>query len=786
MAKDKNLSRRDILKFSAAGAAGLCALGKDIPALAGNKFSDARAAEFVELPPKNAEKYFTSCRYCHVQCGYEVFVWPKGTGRSPESERFFPVEKMRGDWPNPVFTVEAKKDGKDVNIMILPDHKDVASKSNYSVRGAFNARSLYSEKLPTKIRLKKPMIRSKGKGSPLVEVSWDEAIGFTADKFQGIIDKHGPDAIAGIYGDWGYLQGTYAFLKWLFQGVKSGTLCGNGYLFWGSELWGLSDVTGSGSTAHDVTDYDQTKCMFLMGKNLKDTGSSWYYRALTSGGLNKGDIKLIVADPVRTSMARDAERTGGLFLQVKPGSDATLAMSIMHEVIKNEWHDKEFISRHTTGFEKLRKTALLKRFAPENASRITGVPASKIRKAAEMLGRYKGQTMFQFWMGIIKQVTGWENQIAFASLACILGNAGKPGACISRGGGHPWGTFAATSPPKGKGPSSMRSVLDKIEKGEVHAIWAYINNVYVQLPNLNKFIPKYNKTFLVVNEIYPTDTTKAADVIFPAATWGEWNTIQASEDRRLHLQQKFMDAPGDAKPDWWVVSQLAKKMGLKGFDWKDEIEIYNEVRPQTKGAYHKDISEISWNDLLRAGSSGIKFPVVKGRTVTRLHSRDTEKIIGRRFAHKNGKAQLEHVAKLAKFDPYNYPIRDKITKEYPLWNTHGRANEIWNTGYNVYNNSLDRPLAPELWARVDEQIVNINPQDARVLGIKSGDRVVVTSRQGSMKAMAKVGDATAPGVTSVWSHYPKRESTPNLITSDRTDDKLAVWDKPVPVNIKKI
>ncbi len=784
MANEKKISRRDLLKTSAA-AAGVCALGKVSTAHAG-KFADSKAIEFVELPPKDAEKYFTSCRYCHVQCGYEVFVWPKGKGRKPRSEKFYPVEKMRGDWPNPVFTVPAKKDGRDVNIMILPDHKDVASKSNYSVRGAFNAQSIYSEKLPTRIRLKKPMIRKNGKGSPLVEVSWNEAIGFTADKLQRIIDKHGPDSVAGIYGDWGYLQGTYAFLKWLFQGIKSASLCGNGYLFWGSELWGLSDVTGSGSNSHNVEDYDSTKCMFVMGKNLKDTGSSWYYRALTAGGLKDGDIKLIVADPVRHSMARDAERTGGLFLQVKPGSDAILSMSIMQEVVKNEWYDKDFVAKYTTGFNKLKETALKSRFSPENASKITGVPAAKIRRAAEMLAKYKGQTMFQFWMGIIKQVTGWEHQIAFASLAVILGNAGKVGACISRGGGHPKGTFAGTAPPEGKGPSSMRSVLDKIEKGEVHAIWSYICNSIIQLPNINKFKSAYENTFHIVNEIYPTDTSKTADVIFPAATWGEWNTIQASEDRRLHLQQKFMDAPGDAKPDWWIVAQLAKKMGLKGFDWKNEIEIYDEVRAQLKGSYDTDISEISWKDLLKAGSSGIQYPVVNGRTARRLHSEDTEKLMGKRFNFNDGKARLGHVAALAKFDPYDYPIRDKITDKYPLWSTHGRANEIWNTGYNVYNNGLDIPLSPELWQRVSNQIVNINPRDAKARGIKSGDWCEVISRQGSLQAIAKVGHVTKPGVVSLWSQFPKREQTTNLITSDKTDKKLGVWDKPVPVDVKKV
>jgi anaerobic selenocysteine-containing dehydrogenase len=130
MAKDKKISRRDLLKISAAGAAGACVMTNGMPAFAADKFPEAKATEFVELPPKNAETYDTACRYCHVMCGYKVYIWPKGKGRKPEKEKFYPVEKMRGDWPNSVFTIEAKKNGKDVSIMVVPDHKDIASKSN--------------------------------------------------------------------------------------------------------------------------------------------------------------------------------------------------------------------------------------------------------------------------------------------------------------------------------------------------------------------------------------------------------------------------------------------------------------------------------------------------------------------------------------------------------------------------------------------------------------------------------------------------------------------------------
>ncbi|MBI4709842.1 MAG: molybdopterin-dependent oxidoreductase, partial [Nitrospirae bacterium] len=219
MSNEKEFSRRDLLKVSAAAAAGACVMN-GMPVFAAGKFLEAKAVEFAELPPAHAETYDTACRYCHVMCGYKVYIWPKGTGLKPDKAKFYPVEKMRGDWPNPIFTIEAKKNGKDVLIMIVPDNKDVASGSNYSVRGAFNAQSLYSEKLPTRIRLKKPMIRRGGKTSPLVEVSWDEAIGFCADNFQKIINQYGPDAIGAVYGDWGYLQNTHALLKWLFTGIK--------------------------------------------------------------------------------------------------------------------------------------------------------------------------------------------------------------------------------------------------------------------------------------------------------------------------------------------------------------------------------------------------------------------------------------------------------------------------------------------------------------------------------------------------------------------------------------
>jgi len=234
------------------------------------------------------------------------------------------------------------------------------------------------------------------------------------------------------------------------------------------------------------------------------------------------------------------------------------------------------------------------------------------------------------------------------------------------------------------------------------------------------------------------------------------------------------------------VAQIAKRMGYSGFDWKDEWEIYDEVRAKTKGSFTSDLSEISRSMLERAGSSGVQFPMKNRHSISRLYSEETEKYMGRRFAHRDGKAHLEHVKVLAEFDPYKHPLRQRVNSEYPFWMIMHRPNEVWNTGYNFYNNGRNIPLVQNLYERVAEQTVSINPQDAIRLGIRTGDWIKITSRQGSLKAVAKVHELTRPGVVDVMSLYPKSESTPNMVTSEVADPKLGEWDRMVPVRITKI
>ena len=145
---------------------------------------------------------------------------------------------------------------------------------------------------------------------------------------------------------------------------------------------------------------------------------------------------MIFVDPRKTQMAEDAVRSGGLFLQINPGTDAILGASLMHVLVKNDLYDKDFVQKYATGLSTLKETVLNSRFAPENAEKVTGIPAAKIKAAAEMLAKYKGQTMVLFEKGIMHQVTGYENEVAYSAMGIILGNAGKPGCLHIEGGGH--------------------------------------------------------------------------------------------------------------------------------------------------------------------------------------------------------------------------------------------------------------------------------------------------------------------------------------------------------------
>jgi len=758
----KPRNRREMFKDLAAlstvgaGAALLSSCGKDESGIAESVDTD-----YVELPPENAKTFTTTCQYCKVQCGYKVKVWEQGTGRKPAGSY---AAALSGDWVSPAFVASAEQEGKPVYIAIIPDKDCVVNKGDYSVRGGTMAQTLFAKGRPSaEKRLTQPMIRKGGKNSPLTPVSWDEAIDFTVENIKRIRDEHGPDALGMAWGDWLFSLPTHAMLKLWFEGLGSSSYMGNGWCF-NEESAGISHALGSGTRSFTVEDFELTELMVSAGTNQLSNGSVWYHRF----HYNNVDAKQIVIDPYRTTQARHAEERGGLHLKIVPGTDAILATAIMQEIIRQDGYDKEYVGRYVRGFDVLLKVAAMPQFSLENAAKTTGIPAEKIKAAADMMMAHKGKTMILHEKGILHQMAAFEHQFAFTALGVILGNLGKPGATSSRAGGHPGGVWYW--PPEPASREHNKDLLKALREGKIKLLWTLATNVLKQITNLNVHKPLIESTFFIVQDRIRTEMNDAADVVFPAATWGEINGVASTEDRRLRLQQKFMDPPGEARPDWEILADVAKKLGCEGFDWKSDEEVWDEIRSKCP-----DIQDIDWNMLREAGTDGVKWPRAGGKGIVRLFSDQAEELLGKRFYTEDDKIHLEEMELVGKLDLDTFEWGE-VNEDYPLMAFDFRINGLWNSGYTYWDSD-------EVSQRVSDAFVLVHPEDAQKRGIKDGAMVTIRSAQGECKAVARVTTDVIQGNVGVTALFPKEGQEFNYVTRSEISPINGEADTMVAVDV---
>lgn len=750
--------RRDFLKRGA--LTGVATAGTlAVPSMALAKGPD----DCVELPPEHAETFDTTCQYCMVQCGYKVKVWERGTGKKPGGAY---AGALSGEWLSPSMVAPAEKGGKKVYIAVIPDKDCVVNHGDHSVRGGTNAQTLFSKNLPSaKKRLTQPMIRKHGKNKPLVAVNWDEAIAFTADNLSRIKEKHGPDALGLVWGDWLWSLPTHAILKLWFEGIGSSTHAGNGWFF-DEESSGVSHALGSGTRSFTEEDFEQTGLLFTAGTNIWANGTVWYNRF----HMNNAGAKQIVVDPRRTAMARHAEERGGLHLMIRPGTDFILGTALIQEVLRRDAWDKPFVEKWVSDFDVLQRVAMDSRFSPERAARATGVPADKIKAAADLLIANKGKTMVLHEKGIQHQMAAFENQHAYTCLGIILGNLGKPGACASRAGGHPGGTWAWPKEPASR--EHNLDILKGLRAGKVKSIWAFGSNVYKQIPDLNRHKPLIADSFFIVQNRIATEMNADADVIFPAATWGEIDGVLSSVTRRVRLQQKFMDPPGEARPDWWIVAQVAKKMGYKGFDWKNEREVWDEIRSKSG-----DVRDMTWDMLKAAGTNGVRYPYVNGKSPERLYGDEMEALLGKRFFTKDNKVHVAEMDLVGKLDMNKFEWGE-VDANHPLMAFDFRLDELWNTGYTYWDK-------PTVSSRTPDAFLEIHPADAKSRKIADGDWVMLESKYGECKARARVHDGVIEGSVGMVALFPKAGQEFNYVTRPSVSPINGNFDTMVAVQVRK-
>ena len=662
------------------------------------------------------------------------------------------------------------RDGVVTKVKGDPDHP--VNRGRLCAKGALLPAIFESED-----RLLRPAIREKKEGS-LTPASWDEAIDRVADGIRSAVERHGPHSIM-LYGS-GQLhtEDYYLFGKLAKGYIGTNNQDTNSRLCMASTVAAYNLAFGTDSPPSSYEDIEQANTFLILGANIEACHPILFDRIKARKRRGGDDVKVIVVDPRRTRTAEIAD----LYLPVKPGTDVALLQSLLFEVRLAGGLDEAFIAEHTNGWDEV--AASLAGWSAERAADITGLAAQEIVDAARIIAS-NGPVLTLWTMGASQTTSGVDKNLALINLSLATGNIGRPGAGPfsltgqpNAMGGREAGGLAPTLPGHrlvanardradveeawGVPPSSIASqpgvtaseMVEALERGELKVVWVAATNPVASLPNSDRVRAAFAKAELVVvqDAYHPTETGELADVLLPAAQWSERTGTMTNSERRICLLEAVGEAPGEALPDWRIISRVATALGhADAFSYSNIEEIFAEYREFTRGQ-DLDITGVSY-ELLRASSSGVQWPLPEGgRERPRLFE-------GAPFATPDGRARF-HVP------TYREPD-DALTERYPLSLVTGRVKDQWHTMTRTAD-------VPKLNKSEVEPVVEIHPADARPLGVRNGRPLRISSRRGSFEARARVDRRVRPG--TVWAPFHwgalRHEGGPvNAVTSEAFDPR---------------
>lgn len=503
-----------------------------------------------------------------------------------------------------------------------------------------------------------------------------------------------------------------------------------------------------------IREIEGMEVIFIIGSNTKETHPVIANRMLKA--IKKG-AKIIIADPRKVPLVRFSE----IFLRLNPGTDVALINGIAHVILKEGLNNREFVIARTDGFDKWKES--IESFTPENASKITGVPKEDIIKAALLYGGSRKAGIF-YTMGITQHTHGTDNVNAIANLALLTGNIGKEHTGINplRGQNNVQGACDAGCLPNvypGYQRIDMPMVKKKFEEawhaslpdkeglkstemiesayeGKLKALYIMGENPMLTDPNIEHTRKALGKLdFLVVQDIFLTETAALADVVLPATCFAEKTGTFINTERKVQLVRKAVEPPGDAKEDMWIISELSGRMG-HDMKYSSAEEVFEEL-----GRLWPALSGISYN---RIRNHGIHWPCP-----TKDHP-------GTEYLYKAGFPRGR-----VSFTPVKYiPAAEPADKDYPFVLTTGR------NLFQYHSGSMTRRVA-QIEAHAGEPYVEINAEDARKLGVKPDEKIKVSSRRGEVEIKARITDSVSEGTVFIPMHY--KEAAANVITSDALD-----------------
>jgi formate dehydrogenase alpha subunit len=507
---------------------------------------------------------------------------------------------------------------------------------------------------------------------------------------------------------------------------------------------------------NSIPEFENADCVLIIGSNTSEAHPLIATRIMRAKA--KG-AKLIVVDPRTTQMSMLAD----LHLKHRPGTDVAWINGMMNVVLSEGLADEEFIASRTEGFEELKQTVA--EYTPERVQEISGIPAEGLIEAARIYAGADSASIV-YAMGITQHTTGVDNVMSCANLAMLTGNVGRPstgvnplrgqnnvqGACDLGALPNVYPGYQRVSDPavqekfEGAWGVSLSdqvglTVVDMVElagSGEVKAMYIMGENPLVADPDINHARACLQKLdFLVVQDIFPSETAQTADVILPGASYAERDGTFTATDRRVQRVRRAIEPLGDSKPDWEIVCLLARQMGAKGFDFESPEEVMREIAALTPIYGGMSYERLSTGEVLHWPCPAADHP-------------------GTPFLHKG-----QFSRGLGKFHalPFKEPA-ELPDEEYPLTLTTGRIMFHFHTG------TMTR-RSEKLHHEVPEAYVELHPDDARRIGLGREHWVRVSSRRGEIELLARVTDRITPGLVFIPFHFA--EAAANALTHGAFD-----------------
>ncbi len=731
----------------------------------GMAFRNAGSKVVFDFDDPMGQSTCVGCGECVQACPTGALM-PAAYLNEDETRVTWPDRKVDSLCPYCGVGCQVRYEVKDKRVVYAQGRNGPANHNRLCVKGRFGFDYIHHPH-----RLTKPLIRlpntpkhAQDQVDPanpwthFREATWDEALEFAAGGLSRVRAESGGRALAGFGSAKGSNEEAYLFQKLVRTGFGSNNVDHCTRLCHASSVAALMEGLNSGAVTAPFMAALDAEVIIVIGAN--PTVNHPVAATFIKNAVKDHGAKLIIMDPRHQSLTRYATH----HLAFKPGSDVALLNAMLHTIIEEGLADEQYIAGYTEGYAELK--ARIKDFAPEQMEPVCGIPAQTIREVARLYA--KARASLVFWgMGISQHVHGTDNSRCLIALALVTGQIGRPGAGLHplRGQNNVQGASDAGLIPmvfpdyqSVENPTirehfeaywdtkldpvqglTVVEIMTAIHEGKIRGMYVEGENPAMSDPDLNHARVALAKLdHLVVQDLFLTETAFHADVVLPASAFAEKSGSFTNTDRRVQLARPVLDPPGDARQDWWIIAEVAKRMGL-GWNYPGPAEIFAEM-----AQVMPSFANITWERLEREGA--VTYPVdapdVPGHEI----------IFYAGFPTESGRAKMV---------PANVLPPDEIPDdEFPMVLSTGRVLEHWHTGSMTRRSDVLDAIEPEA-------VAFMSPKDLWRLQLTPGDRIRLETRRGAVEVKVR-SDRDVP-VGMVFMPFCYAEAAANLLTNPALD-----------------